>query len=274
MEKYRPDKTPRLSPGGTQQEIVKFILNSGGACYEPDIREHLRDIFNITAIAGVKGHLEKLEKGGILNKQVNLGSANKWSISETDERSYEYISDLIVNTTWDSEYVNDISVIFGSDLVFNMTLSKIVPISSFLETILPLAFRGGILEKKYPIPFDELIVSEDTLNRYRDAITVSPTLFVTGAKSIGHKSLLTVIAILIQENRNTRHSVVNPSAFINWLSYYAILAGFMIDITIYPPLAQKIEDCAKKLTPAYIDYGSLLERIEDYKHLVPCVNIY
>jgi hypothetical protein len=54
---------------------------------------------------------------------------------------------------------------------------------------------------------------------------------------MGHRSSLAVMALVIG---NDMHSIDPVHKFIDWLSYYAILAGFITDLVIYPKLQKKL----------------------------------
>lgn len=90
MDNHYPDKRNKLDPGGTQREIIKCIILNGGECNEPKIRECLRDSLNITAISGIKIHLDKLLSNGILLKEEGRGRSNIWRLNYENKHPVAY----------------------------------------------------------------------------------------------------------------------------------------------------------------------------------------
>ncbi|HWQ65801.1 MAG TPA: hypothetical protein VN372_02905 [Methanospirillum sp.] len=267
MTEYRPNKINKLTPGGAQREIIKHVIRSGGACYEPEIREYLRYKFHITAITGVKNHLEKLEFGGILKKESAPGIANIWAINEAEDASFDYLSDLILESGWDTNQADDISAIFGSDIIYQLAKLKSHQYRIFLSEYLPWVFKKFIEEEVFTYALKRMDIPNALLDVYNEAIRVSPSLFVTGSLSKGHKSLLTVISLLLPEGKNTG----NADDFGKWLLYNTIYAGFILDITIYPKLRGKILNCAAIISKFFLEFKGddeiLSYRIENYLKL-------
>ncbi|VUT25125.1 MAG: hypothetical protein MASP_00846 [Candidatus Methanolliviera sp. GoM_asphalt] len=66
----------RRKSGETKWNIIKYALDNGGSFRESDLRDHLREEFNIRETRGIKNHLKDLEENGILRKIPNRGLSN------------------------------------------------------------------------------------------------------------------------------------------------------------------------------------------------------
>ncbi|WP_319578892.1 hypothetical protein [uncultured Methanospirillum sp.] len=267
MTEYHPNKINRLTPGGTQKEIIKYVIRSGGACYEPEIREYLRYKFKITAITGVKNHLEKLESDRILRKENTPGMANRWSLDEKEESSFNYLCGLILESEWDTGLADDISAVFCSDKIYQIAMTKTEKYHYFIKDFLPWIFINFIEGEFQVKRIQKVVISEELLTTFVKALNVSPSLFVTGSISKGHKSLLTLISLLLSESKKSG----NEEDFETWLVYCTIYAGFILDATIYPKLRQKILKCANEIDSFFFDLKGdddiLSYRIEQYLKL-------
>ncbi len=65
----------------TKREILRIILKNPEGVSESDIRDFLRDNFNIREARGIKKHLSELRGRGYISKTESPGKPNKWFIN-------------------------------------------------------------------------------------------------------------------------------------------------------------------------------------------------
>jgi len=97
----------RREGGETKWDIIKYALNNGGSFSEPDLRDHLREEFNISEPKGIKNHLKDLEKMGILKNNPSKGLPNLWSLN-TDLSSIKKMIDLGRDKSGEKEHISEL----------------------------------------------------------------------------------------------------------------------------------------------------------------------
>ncbi len=193
--------------------------------------------------------------------------ANRWSLDEKEEASFNYLCGLILESEWDTGLADDISAFFCSDIIYQIAMTNMEKYQYFLKDFLPWIFINFIEGDFQANRIRKVVISEEILITFVKALNVSPSLFVTGSISKGHKSLLTLISLLLSDSRKSG----NEDDFEIWLIFCTIYAGFILDATIYPKLRQRILKCANEIDSFFFDLKGdddiLSYRVEQYLKL-------
>jgi hypothetical protein len=116
----RRERGKRDKTGETKWNIIKYAFYNGGSFNEPNLRDHLREEFNIRAPKGIKNHLKDLEERGILRKNPSRGLSNLWDVN-TDLVSIKKMIDLDGD---ESERKNRISELQRHDFILESIYEK------------------------------------------------------------------------------------------------------------------------------------------------------
>jgi|GEM_PF-6883943 len=133
-------------PKETKKRILKYLLSRLDTVEEPQIRNYLKEEYDISDQKSIKKHLEELRERGCIKKSQEEGLANIWSI-EFPENVFKIVDEY-------AELLDDISknqVIINQLFVENKTLNHPPEIRGFFENIIQFSptFLKMILVRKY-----------------------------------------------------------------------------------------------------------------------------
>jgi hypothetical protein len=69
-----------LKKNEVKTEIIQYILKNDNLILEPDLRDHLKNMFGISDIKTMKNHFKDLQKLQCIKKITNSGKENEWRI--------------------------------------------------------------------------------------------------------------------------------------------------------------------------------------------------
>jgi hypothetical protein len=139
-EKTKRCQGQHLRKNEVKTEILRYILHSDKPVLEPDLRDHLKNVFATSDMKTMKVHFQDLQKLHCIRKIANSGKENEWRIDsinnlanikenfeEIELYRYKRAIEIIVNKFTISKEISVLNSISSPDKVDLRAYLKLSP---------------------------------------------------------------------------------------------------------------------------------------------------